>query len=131
MPMIVRAGVPSDVDGIAAVHVESWRSTYKGHVPDDILAGLSVEQRAEIWRGVMARPDPGAACWCWRTTGEVVGFCHYCPERDSDDARHRRDHVDLSAGRPLAAGRWRATHGRGGRGNDGRGVHSSRAVGPR
>jgi GNAT superfamily N-acetyltransferase len=83
--MIVRAAVASDGEGIAHVHVESWRSTYKGHVPDDVLAGLSVAQRAETWRGVIAQSGPGRGVLVLEDEGAVVGFCHYCPDRDGAD----------------------------------------------
>ena len=85
--MLVRAGVPSDVEGIARVHVESWRSTYRGHVPDDVLAALSVPERDELWRRLIAEIEPGGGVLVLDDDGAVVGFCHYCKNRDGDDAR--------------------------------------------
>jgi len=48
--MVIRAGVPDVAVAIARVHVDSWRSTYRGLLPDSVLANLSVEQRAGTWR---------------------------------------------------------------------------------
>ena len=53
--MRVRAAVERDAEAVAHVHVESWRSTYRGLVPDDYLAGLSVERRADNWRRLIKR----------------------------------------------------------------------------
>lgn len=38
--VIIRPARPGDENRIARVHVESWRSTYKGIVPDEVLAGF-------------------------------------------------------------------------------------------
>jgi GNAT superfamily N-acetyltransferase len=46
----IRPARIDDAAGIAFVHVESWRTTYAGIVPEDYLASLSVELRAESWR---------------------------------------------------------------------------------
>ncbi len=45
----VRKATAADAPGIARVHVETWRSTYQDIVPDDYLAGLSVDARQEFW----------------------------------------------------------------------------------
>ena len=34
--MKIRRATVEDVTGIAHVHVETWRSTYKGIIPDDV-----------------------------------------------------------------------------------------------
>ncbi|HEX8035254.1 MAG TPA: GNAT family N-acetyltransferase [Ktedonobacterales bacterium] len=43
-----------DAQGIAQVHVASWRSTYHGIMPAEFLAGLSVERRAQYWLETLA-----------------------------------------------------------------------------
>lgn len=45
----VREARPSDAPGIARVHVDSWRTTYRGIMPADFLAGLSYDQRERLW----------------------------------------------------------------------------------
>jgi ribosomal protein S18 acetylase RimI-like enzyme len=50
----IREAVPGDAPGIARVHVESWRTTYAGIMPDDLLANLSVERRTEFWNRVLS-----------------------------------------------------------------------------
>lgn len=46
--MLTRKAALEDAPGIANVHVDSWRSTYKGIVPDTYLASLSYENQERI-----------------------------------------------------------------------------------
>ena len=48
--MNIRAATCADAASIARVHVESWRTSYKNILPDAALAGLSYEQREQMWR---------------------------------------------------------------------------------
>lgn len=48
--MLIRPARPEDALAIGHVHVDSWRTTYRGLLPDSVLASLSVEQRAATWR---------------------------------------------------------------------------------
>ena len=50
---IREANVPDAAD-IAKVHVDSWRTTYTGVVPDEYLAQLSYEQREQTWRDILS-----------------------------------------------------------------------------
>lgn len=47
--MQVRAARAGDALPIARVHVESSRATYAGLLPDESLAGFTVERRAAQW----------------------------------------------------------------------------------
>lgn len=47
--MKIRKAVETDAAGIAKVHVDSWRTTYKEIVPDSFLKCLSVEEREKTW----------------------------------------------------------------------------------
>ncbi|QPQ31673.1 GNAT family N-acetyltransferase [Lysinibacillus sp. JNUCC 51] len=48
--MKIRKANIEDAQGIGKVHVDSWRTTYKGILPDDFLNNLSYEQRTELWK---------------------------------------------------------------------------------
>ena len=50
---MVRPATLDDAAGIADVHVATWRTTYRGLLPDDFLASLSEEHYAERWRRVI------------------------------------------------------------------------------
>jgi hypothetical protein len=43
--MVIRKADIKDIPGIAKVHVDSWRTTYKGIVPETFLDSLSYESR--------------------------------------------------------------------------------------
>jgi GNAT superfamily N-acetyltransferase len=68
------AGV-SDADSIASVHVKSWKTTYKGILPDSVLDSLSEEKRGQYWRTILteSRDTPLVLVGC-DETGKVVGF---------------------------------------------------------
>lgn len=43
--MLIRPAHEGDAQGIAHVHTESWKTTYRGIVPDDFLDHLTIESR--------------------------------------------------------------------------------------
>lgn len=47
--MIVRTGIPSDKDQLAALHAASWRSAYRGLVPDAALGAPIDENMRGRW----------------------------------------------------------------------------------
>jgi len=55
------------------VHVESWRSTYAGIVPDDYLAGLDETLRVKLWSEWLSGDT---AVLVAERGGRVVGFAH-------------------------------------------------------
>ena len=50
MAFTIRRASVDDARAIAVVHVESWRTTYSGIVPDAFIAGLSEEKSTETWK---------------------------------------------------------------------------------
>ncbi len=69
--MNVRKALPGDVKGIAKVHVDSWRTTYKGIVPDEYLNNLSYESKEKIWLEGIKQKNVYVA---EDGKGEIVGF---------------------------------------------------------
>jgi GNAT superfamily N-acetyltransferase len=57
MEFSIREAAIEDAEAIAHVHVESWRCTYPGIVPDAYLDSLSVEDRAAKWKEKIATGD--------------------------------------------------------------------------
>jgi len=72
----LRPAVPFDAEGIARVHVQAWRETYAGIMPDERLAALSVAERTQRWRDIMALPAPDAALFVAFNGPALVGFGH-------------------------------------------------------
>ncbi len=71
--MPIRQAVSGDAPGIAKVHVDSWRTTYKGIIPDRFLLNLSYEQRTELWDRNIAAADNFVVV-AENEEGEIVGF---------------------------------------------------------
>ena len=84
--MHIRLARLDDADGLARVHVDSWRAAYKGIVPDEHLASLSYEQRAARWRDNITTPaHRGTFLYvAANDAGRIVGFAGGGPERDGD-----------------------------------------------
>ena len=50
----VRPAVPADALAIARVHVEAWRATYAGIIPDDYLVAMTESKQLRFWRQQIA-----------------------------------------------------------------------------
>ena len=90
---VVREARPADVPGIARVHVDTWRTTYRGIVPDDYLDALSYEARERFWAralerlaaaGAMGEAHPGGHFVAEAPGGEIVGFASCGREATGD-----------------------------------------------
>jgi GNAT superfamily N-acetyltransferase len=73
----VRLARPGDARRLAEIHVETWRATYPGVVPQEVLDGLSVERREQQWERWI--PDPASTAFVAEIDGEVVGFVNVGP----------------------------------------------------
>ena len=51
----IRPGRPEDAPAIARVHVETWRLTYAGILPDRYLVAMTEARQAAQWRGLLHR----------------------------------------------------------------------------
>jgi GNAT superfamily N-acetyltransferase len=80
----VRTAAPTDARAIAGVQVHSWQVAYRGLLPTDLLAELSVDGREQFWGEVLKAPTPGAAVLVAEEAGPpVVGFVAVRPRPDS------------------------------------------------
>ncbi|MEA2754097.1 MAG: hypothetical protein QOJ54_386 [Aliidongia sp.] len=104
----IRAANIADVRAIAQVDVETWRSTYAGVLPDQLLIGLSERQRAGVWsRFIMRRPGDTVAAV--DEQGVILGFGSCGAQRDPDllysgevfSLYVSPDHQGLGVGRQL------------------------------
>ena len=53
--MEVLAATSEDCRAVAEVHVESWQHAYRGILPEQYLASLSVAEREAMWRRMVER----------------------------------------------------------------------------
>ncbi len=74
------------VAAIAEVHFHAWRTAYRGLLPDDLLARLSVDDREESWRRILE--NTGGESFTLVAIDieqQLVGFCTVAaPGRDED-----------------------------------------------
>lgn len=82
-PPLVREANSEDASDIARVHVASWRATYPGIVPGQVLERLSIERREAYWRETAANPGD-LRVWVAETAARIVGFASDGPCRDED-----------------------------------------------
>ena len=74
-----------DARVIAALHVRSWRSAYRGLVPDEFLAGPVEDDRTTLWESRLSVPDDGRLVLKAVDLHDVmVGFT--CVLRDAEPA---------------------------------------------
>ncbi len=106
----ITAATVDHVLAIARAHVDSWRTTYVGLVPDAHLAALSADRQAERHRQYMARPGVRYLVAAG-PAGDVLGFTSGGPSRDDDAGDGAgelyaiyltRDHQRRGVGRALA-----------------------------
>ncbi|OLC25785.1 MAG: hypothetical protein AUG06_04050 [Actinobacteria bacterium 13_1_20CM_2_65_11] len=76
---MIRSATLTDAPAIARVHVSSWRSTYRGMLPDDFLDSLSESNYAERWKRVIA--DGTSKVFVAEEGADVVGFASGGRER--------------------------------------------------
>jgi hypothetical protein len=53
----IRKAALEDVEGIAKVQINSWRSTYKEIMSDDFMKKLTIESGIKRWRGRLENPS--------------------------------------------------------------------------
>lgn len=77
--MKLRALAPDDAPAVAALHATSWRSAYRGIVPNAYLDGEVVADRQAVWAArLLTDPSPQALGHVIEDagTGELVGFAY-------------------------------------------------------
>jgi phosphoribosylanthranilate isomerase len=75
----LRRATPADAEALARVHVQAWRETYTGQVPDTVLSELDAAGRAAVWREAVGRATQVQLAVL---DGEIVGFGASRPQPD-------------------------------------------------
>ncbi|MFK9090879.1 N-acetyltransferase family protein [Bacillus salipaludis] len=76
--MKIRKAVLADAKEIAKVHVDSWRTTYAGIVPEEYLNSLSYESREQLWKSSIPK---GGVYIARNLEGQIIGFISGGKER--------------------------------------------------
>ncbi|MCB0713336.1 MAG: GNAT family N-acetyltransferase [Ignavibacteriae bacterium] len=84
----VREATAHDAEGIARVHIDSWRTTYRGIVPDNVLENMDFAQRSELWRERLSSDrsnrSGGLILVATNLANEIVGFASGGKEREGN-----------------------------------------------
>jgi ribosomal protein S18 acetylase RimI-like enzyme len=105
-----RAGSPTDVEKIAALHADSWRRHYRGAYSDPYLDGDLQTERLAVWRERFETQRERTATIMAETDGVLVGFVHVVLDDDAtwgsliDNLHVRYNCKRAGIGRTLMAG---------------------------
>jgi ribosomal protein S18 acetylase RimI-like enzyme len=84
----LRIATPADAAGIAHVHRESWRTTYAGILPLDVIAAHAGRKSAADWERRLASGPEREGTWIALREDRVVAFASCGP------ARHRLEGLE-------------------------------------
>ena len=87
-PVAVRAATAADAAAIATVHRESWRTTYAGILPLDVIAAQAGRRTEAVWQRRLAATGPAQATFVAESGGSVMGFAN------CGDARHQLEGIE-------------------------------------
>ncbi|GIU16992.1 MULTISPECIES: GNAT family N-acetyltransferase [unclassified Shewanella] len=75
MEIILRDAVQDDVQQLAQIHVNSWKSTFSGLMPDKYINGYTLSSRVNEWQSVIhSRSEIVVVA---ERGGIVIGFMSY------------------------------------------------------
>lgn len=83
--MKIREAVLDDCKAIAQINVDTWRSAYRGLVPEEILNNLSIKEREGlILQFLKSEQKETFILVAEGTPGEIIGYTMGGPERFSN-----------------------------------------------
>ncbi|MDR3517380.1 MAG: GNAT family N-acetyltransferase [Azospirillaceae bacterium] len=80
-PGRIRLASVDDALRIARIHVQGWRETYPGIVPDRSLRAMSVDERYRFWLEILSDPGCGQSVFVAEIGPAIVGFGVCGPEQ--------------------------------------------------
>jgi GNAT superfamily N-acetyltransferase len=83
--MNIRLASIDDIEGIALVHVESWKTTYKGIISESFLTNLSIEGRIKNWKWTFNNLNQDEFIYVIEDNlNQIVGFINGGKSRESE-----------------------------------------------
>jgi GNAT superfamily N-acetyltransferase len=119
--LAVRRATAGDAPAIARVRIDSWRTTYRGLIPDTYLDAMQVEASTALWDRVLTAGPNTTCVFVAEHEADVVGFSCGSPLQppkhgfDSELAAVylRRDFQRAGLGRRLVGAVVAARHAQG------------------
>ncbi|MCX7695294.1 MAG: GNAT family N-acetyltransferase [Caloramator sp.] len=74
--MLVREAIPSDVPSVAKIHMDVWKDTYEGIIPNEVLEHRTYDELEDTWLDRLFE-DPETREFMYvaeNEDGELVGF---------------------------------------------------------
>ena len=72
--MEIRKASKEDINHVSRVYVDSWRTTYRGLVPDDYLDELSYEDSEKKWNDFLYNENEPFIYVATNDIGKIIGF---------------------------------------------------------
>ena len=69
--MKIRKAEKKDLADVARIHVEAWKSVYRGIIPDEVLDARNLDAQQIVWEEEL---DKGAKLYVCEQEGNIVGF---------------------------------------------------------
>ena len=79
--ILIRNAQILDAKAIAKIHISSWQVIYRGHVPDNVLDNLSLNEREKLWTTLL---ENNVQVLVMEEDKNLIGFVSFCPSRDHD-----------------------------------------------
>ena len=79
----LRMATLDDAESIARIHVETWRTTYAGMLPDNMPVGMCAEKQTRMWRRMLRGGETVVVAVHPRHG--IIGFGSYGPNRSGRD----------------------------------------------
>jgi GNAT superfamily N-acetyltransferase len=80
----IRKAIVADAAAIARVHVDSWKTAYRGIIPDSHLASLSYDQRENGWKDTIENERSFVFVAEVERPEQIVGFVNGGQERSKN-----------------------------------------------
>ncbi|EMK2593202.1 GNAT family N-acetyltransferase [Bacillus cereus] len=75
MGIHIRRAIKDDIQGIAKVHFDSWKTVYKGIFAEEILDNIAYEKREKQWEDIFQKEGNHQFRFVAENlNGEIVGF---------------------------------------------------------
>ena len=80
--MLIRPAVIEDATAISVVHINTWKTTYRGMVPDYVIDGLDYVKNNRRWHQTLSQNSNSRTFVAVSDDGKIMGFSTAGPNRN-------------------------------------------------